>query len=76
MKSLDKGNRMEKVLGEGRMRLFDKMVGSRGGGMGKKTNPRCRFFEHFTDIVMYMYVSILMGYVSSSQCNRAFDMKI
>jgi hypothetical protein len=43
MKSLDKGNRMEKVLGEGRMRLFDKMVGSRGGGMGKKTNPRCRF---------------------------------
>eukprot|EP01035_Chromulina_nebulosa_P024724 gene24724-32203_t len=39
-KSLDKGNRMEKVLGEGRMRLFDKMVSSRGNGMGKKTNPR------------------------------------
>ena len=41
VKSLDKGNRMEKVLGEGRMKLFEKMVsGGKGNGMGKKTNPR------------------------------------
>mmetsp|Transcript_33412 Transcript_33412/g.48436 ORF Transcript_33412/g.48436 Transcript_33412/m.48436 type:complete len:352 (+) Transcript_33412:705-1760(+) len=44
LKVVNQGNRMEKVLGEGRMRLFEKMVGSGKGsgdkGMGRKSNPR------------------------------------
>ena len=61
-RSLDKGNRMEKVLGEGRMRLFDKMVSSRGSGMGKKTNPRYLLRR-------YIYIFLLSMYVCIYVCN-------
>jgi hypothetical protein len=43
LKVLDKGNRMERTLGESRMKLFDKMVRGGSGGadnMGRKQNPR------------------------------------
>jgi light-regulated signal transduction histidine kinase (bacteriophytochrome) len=42
LKVLDKSNQMEKLLGEGRMKLFDRMVGGKTSekGLGKKQNPR------------------------------------